>query len=458
MATKSEENIENLPVGKISTKERLGYGLGDLATNLAWASLGMFITYFYTDVIGIAAGTVGTILLLSRFLDGISDVVMGTLVDNTSSKHGKARPWILWLAIPFGVLTAALFAVPDTSYTIQIIYVIISYNLLVLAFTGIVIPYGTLNSLITQDKHEREVLNVYRMFLAQIGVLIVTNLTMPLIQSFGGGQSGWMITYSIFGGLAILLFIVTFKTTKERVVPAKNTQEKLPLKISLKTLTQNKYWIIAFLFFIIYSIGYGLNQGATVFYAETILGHAGLVGPLTLAYLIPVLIGFIFLPKLLEKYGKRNTMIVGSIISIIGLFINLINPYNTVIVAFSQIIKGFGQVPLLGGLWALLPDTIEYGEWKTGIRNEGLLYSGGSMGQKVGVGLGSAILGWVLSAGGYIGGQIEQPETAVNAIFILFIYLPIIVFFIQIILLYFYKLDKIYPKIESDLAKRHSEN
>src|SRR5699024_5946702 len=131
---------------------------------------------------------------------------------------------------------------------------------------------------------------------------------------------------------------------------------------------------------------------------------------------------------------------------------------NTVIVAFSQIIKGFGQVPLLGGLWALLPDTIEYGEWKTGIRNEGLLYSGGSMGQKVGVGLGSAILGWVLSAGGYIGGQIEQPETAVNAIFILFIYLPIIVFFIQIILLYFYKLDKIYPKIEGDLAKRHSEN
>uniref|UniRef100_UPI000A43F74D MFS transporter n=1 Tax=Oceanobacillus damuensis TaxID=937928 RepID=UPI000A43F74D len=244
---------------KIKFSERFGYGLGDVAVNLSWASVGMFIVYFYTDVIGLSASIIGTIILFSRFLDGVSDVLMGMAVDKTNSKHGKARPWLLWMSVPFAVFTVMLFMVPDVSNFWQIIYVIVSYNVFVLFFTMVVIPYGTLNSLITQNQHEREVLNLFRMFLAQIGVLIVANLTIPLVGTFGGGQTGWVITYAIMGVLAVVIFTVTFKTSKERVKSVKKPSNKVPLKESLKTLPKNKYWIIVFFYFIVYSIGYALN-------------------------------------------------------------------------------------------------------------------------------------------------------------------------------------------------------
>ncbi|WP_419955175.1 MFS transporter [Neobacillus niacini] len=440
---------------KVGTMERVGFGFGDLAINFAWASMGMFIVYFYTDVVGVGAALVGTILLLSRFLDGISDVAMGAIVDKTKSKHGKARPWILWLAIPFGVFTALLFAVPDSSYMGKVIYVIVSYNLLVLIFTGVVIPYGTLNTLITQDQHQRSVLNIYRMFFANIGIIIVSNLTMPLVEAFGGNQTGWIITYSIFGTIAVILLMITFKTAKERVQPAIGSKQNVPLKESLKTLTQNKYWVMVFLYFIIYSIGYAINQGSTIYYAEYILGNSSLVGILTLVYIIPLLLGFLMLAPIFKKYGKRNAMIGGTVISIIGSVLILIDPSSITLVVVGQIIRGIGQVPLLGGLWALLPDTIEYGEWKTGIRNEGVLYSGGSMGQKLGVGIGAALMGWILSLNGYVGGQELQSDSALFAIEAIFIYIPIIMFVAQIILLYFYKLDKEYPNIIKDLQNRN---
>ncbi|MBS4206666.1 MFS transporter [Bacillus sp. FJAT-50079] len=451
-----KETAEHPPIShSVGTMERVGFGFGDLAINFAWASMGMFIVYFYTDVVGIGAALVGTILLVSRFLDGISDVAMGAIVDKTKSKHGKARPWILWLCVPFGIFTALLFAVPDISYTGKVIYVIVSYNLLVLIFTGVVIPYGTLNTLITPDQHQRSVLNIYRMFFANIGIIIVSNLTMPLVNAFGGNQTGWIITYSIFGAIAVFLFLITFKTTKERVQPAVGSKKNVPIKESLKTLTQNKYWVMVFLYFIIYSIGYAINQGSTIYYAEYILGSPGLVGILTLVFLIPLLIGFLVLAPIFKKYGKRNAMIGGSIISIIGSVLILIEPSSLSLVIVGQIIRGIGQVPLLGALWALLPDTIEYGEWKTGIRNEGVLYSGGSMGQKLGVGLGVALMGWILSLNGYVGGQTTQSESALFAIEAIFIYIPIVVFVAQIILLFFYKLDKEYPRIIKDLQNRN---
>jgi len=454
-----KKETQNIPEKskKVDFAERLGFGLGDLAVNFTWASLGMFVVYFYTDVIGLGAGIVGTIMLTSRFLDGISDVTMGIIVDKTKSKHGKARSWVLWMAIPFALFTVLLFTVPDISYTGKVIYVFISYNVLVLAFTAIVIPYGTLNSLITQDQHEREVLNIYRTFFAQIGVLIVTNLTMPMVGWFGGEQFGWIITYSIFGIAATIFFFITFKTTTERVQPVDKSSTKISIKDSLKTLIENKYWIMVFLFFIIYSMGQGLHQASTIYYAEYILGNTWLVGPLNLAHILPVVIGFLVLSKIFDKFGKRNSMIWGAIISVIGLLITLIEPSSLLIVTLSQIIKGLGLVPLLGGLFALLPDTIEYGEWKTGIRNEGVLYSGGSMGQKIGIGIGSASVGWILSLGGYIGGQAVQSESAITAIFTIFIYLPMAIFIAQIILLYFYKLDKEYPQIVNDLKLRKLE-
>lgn len=436
--------------------ERVGFGIGDLAINITWASLGMYVVYFYTDVVGIGAAIIGTLMLLGRIFDGVVDVVMGMLIDKTNTKYGKARPWLIWASIPFALLTVLLFTVPDIGYSGKVIYIFISYMLLMIAFPAIAIPYGTLNTLITQDQHEREILNIFRMFLAQIGVLLVTNTTQPLVGLFGGGQAGWIWTYVLLSSVTVILFFGVFAKTKERVRPSSDSAkaEKVPLRVSFKALSKNKYWWLATSFFVIYSIGYALNQSGTIYYAKYIIGNENLVGMLTLAYLIPVMIGFLFLSALFKKYGKRNSMIAGLLISILGLLFTLVDPSSVLIVTISQVIKGIGQIPLLGGVWALFPDTIEYGEWKTHIRNEGLLYSGGSFGQKFGVGVGTALTGWILAWGGYVGEKSVQSDSALFSINSIFIYLPLVLFIVQIIMMIFYNLDKLYPTITKELKER----
>lgn len=449
-----QENTENAN-GKVGVKEKIGFGLGDLATNLAWASMSMFIVYFYTDVVGVAAGIIGTIILFSRFLDGISDIAMGAIIDKTKSKHGKARPWILWLSIPFAGLMVALFAVPDVGIVGKVIYIAITYNLLILLYTAVVIPYGTLNTLITLDQDERGSLNVYRMYFASIGIIIVSTLTLPVVKLFGGGQSAWIAGYAIFALVAVILYMITFKTTKERttnIYQRDNVNDSF--KVGFKALFKNKYWVITFFIFITYYINDALYSGGTIYFAEYVLGNSLLVGTLTMAIYVPPLLLMPFVAPMIKRIGKRKSMMWGTGIFLLGSFIILIDPTNLTIVMVGVVLRGIGRTPIFGSIFALLPDTVEYGEWKTGVRREGLVYSGGSTGTKLGVGIGSAFVGWILGWGGYVGGQTIQTDSALFAINSLFIYLPIITYFILFVLLYFYKLDNVYPKIFKELQMR----
>jgi len=443
---------------KVKLSERVGYGLGDLASNFIWQAMSIFIVYFYTDVIGIAAGIVGSIMLFSRIFDGVTDVLMGYIIDKTKSKHGKARPWLLWLAVPFAVSAVLLFAVPDVSTAWQVVYIAVTYNLVCLVYTGLNVPYGTLNSLITQDQYQRSILNVFRMGLALIGVLLVSNLTLPLATFFGGDQSGWVYTFLIFGAIGSTLFFITFKTTKERVKPVnKDLQVKpVPLKDSLMTLSKNKYWAIVTAFILITYIWNALNSGALVYFADYILDNTLLVGAVTTAYTVFTLLGMVFVAPITKRFGKRNAMIVGVFITLIGYLVMLIDLSSVTMIVAGTIIRGIGKAPINGSMFALLADTIEYGEWKTGIRNEGMVYSGGSMGIKIGSGLGTAIIGWVLAFGGYVGGADVQAASALQSIQTLFIYIPMGINVLMIVLLLFYNLDKKYPQIIRDLQARNA--
>ncbi len=217
------------PAAAVPLMERIGYGCGDLASNFIWQAMSIFIVYYYTDVIGVAAGIIGSIMLFSRVFDGVSDIAMGYVIDKTTSRHGKARPWLLWLAVPFAVSAVLLFAVPDVSPFWQTVYIAVTYNLVCLVYTGLNVPYGTLNSLITQDQYQRSLLNVFRMSLALIGVLLVSNLTLPVATLFGGGQAGWIVTFAIFGAIGTGLFLFTFKSTHERVQPAEARRRQAPV-------------------------------------------------------------------------------------------------------------------------------------------------------------------------------------------------------------------------------------
>ncbi|BDB01119.1 MFS transporter [Clostridium botulinum] len=455
-------NIANYKVNNnpnkeiINFSEKLGYGLGDFACNLVWNSLSMFILYFYTDVMGMKAAIISTLMLVVRIIAGFMDIASGIVVDKTKTKYGKARPWILWMAIPFGISTILLFSIPNIGESGKLVYVVITYVLLNVIYTAINIPYGVLNSLMTQDQNERSEINIYRMFCSTAGSLCVSVLVLPLVSLFGGEQGAWIITFAIFGIVATFMFFITFKTTKERVTAVNEEKsQNISFKDGMKALIQNKYWIIIVLLLVVLFMNMGIMGGSMIYYAQYILNDKKLVGGLSIAQNIPTLIVMLTIAMpLIKKYGKRNTAISGSIIFILGSLFALIDLTSVKLIYISIIVKGTGNALISATVFALLADTIEYGEWKTNVRTEGLVYSAGSFGLKIGIGLGTAIVGWLLAFSNYNGSSKIQTNTAINAINILFIWLPMILSGVQIILLKFYKLDKIYPNIISDLENR----
>ncbi|MEG1639994.1 MAG: MFS transporter [Ruthenibacterium sp.] len=444
---------------KIGLGEKLAYGCGDLASNLVMVLTGTYISFFYSDALGLNIAIVGAIIFASRFLDGLSDVFMGFIMDKTKSKHGKARAWMLWLAIPFGVCTALLTFVPKIGDLGQYIYIFISYNIVTtILYTGINIPYGALNSLMTRDQHQREVINVFRMTMAQIGGIAINMFTLPLVNAMGGSgdQKSWMIVSCIYGFLASALFLLCFFKTKERVNAVSENDRKIGLGKTLSIMMKNDQWLIVCAIWVVNILGMSLGMGVGVYYAKYVLHNEAAFGLLSVIMqgvsivLMPVMVVFV------KKYGKRNTALVGTVISLIGQVMMIVNPTSFGWLAFCGIIKGIGSAPLMATLFAMMADTIEYGQWKTGVRIEGTLYSATTFGAKVGGGLGMAISAAIIGAAGYNGTLAVQSASAMSAIQNLYLYVPIIFMAVIPFLYLMYTLDKKYPQVMADLTKREN--
>ncbi len=425
--------------------ERFSYGCGDLGCNIIYSAMSSFLLFYYTDYVHVSAGVIGTIMLLSRVFDGITDLIMGIIVDRTKSRFGKCRPWRLRMAIPFALAGILLFTVPSgLGNTAKLAYIFITYNLVSsVIYTAINVPYATLNSLITQDQYERSVLSIFRMILATTGTLIITNLTLPLVEFFGNNLSAWTKTFAVFGILAVIVFMITFTGTKERVVPAKDTkQEKVPFVKGISLLFQNKYWMMITITLVFIFINYSLNGGAAVYYAKNILHNSDMVGTMNLvANLVQIGVMF-FTAFIIKKIGKRNMLIVGAVIYGLGFAMFGFVGTNMTGIITACVLKGVGNAGISSCMFAIVSDTIEYGEWKTGYRTEGLINSASSFGFKVGNGLGSAILGWVIGAAG-----------AGTGSEITFIWIPAILCIGQVVVMWFYKLDKEYDGIVEALEK-----
>lgn len=342
---------------------------------------------------------------------------------------------------------------PDANSTTQIVYFIVTYNIALLIYTAVEIPHGTLGALMTYDQHQRSVLNVAKMIGAYVAIIAITNITLPIVDSFGGGQSGWIYTFVIFGLVAAAIYFFTFWSTKERTDPVGTKQDKdrPSVKASLISLARNKYWFIATLVLLLMYIYNAITAGVAIYYSEYVLGSPALVGVVATALTLATLGGMFLVVPITRRFGKRNTAIVGCLIAVVGSLIIFAVPDSTAVVVIGQVVRGIGKAAIMGVIFAMLADTMEYGEWKTGIRIEGLIYSGASMGIKIGTGLGSALIGWGLAASGYLGGQETQSAEAISMISNLFIWVPTLVSVLMAVLLYFFKLDKQYPQILEEL-------
>lgn len=438
----------------VSFKEKLAYGLGDAGCNFVWTVVGSFLTLYYTDSVGVSAGIIGTIMLLTRILDGITDIGMGVIIDRTHTKWGKARPWILFSAPLMAIGLILLFHVPaGFSDTGKIIYISITYMILAtVIYTACNLPYSTLLSLIATKQEDRTSLSSIRFICAMAAILVISYQTMTVVDKIGwGGMS------VVFGIIAMLLLIITFLGTRERCIEEKNNgKETVSLRESFKGLFKNKYFIFAALLFIINYASVGAASGIAIYYAKDVLGNAGIFGTLVLAGMVPVLLGLFLFPRFANRFGKWKCLVVGYILQAIGYILIFLMPTNVTFILTGLVIKGIGSVPHTAGLFAMVADIVDYGEWKTGVRIDGLTYSAVSFGMKVGTGIGSAIVGWGLAIGKYDAAATVQSASAVEAIRAVYSYIPLAMIVAGMVILMMSNLDKIYPTIMKDLEERRN--
>lgn len=440
---------------RLSTAEKLSYGFGDCAANVYVAMASTFLTAYYTDTVGLAALAVGTMMLIARIFDGVTDLIMGAIVDKTKSKYGKARPWVLWTAPFMFIGLVLLFNVPSGMASGgKLAYAYITYIFMnCIVYTANNLPYNALLSRMTLNVQDRATTASIRFVMTQITTLIINAVTANLLAS-----AGWFWLAVIYGLIEVVMLLICFFGCKEHLDEDESgvvNVENVPLKTALPALLKNKYFYLQALLFLFLYVNTVCVGSTTFYFCNIVLGNVGVITFTSMALTIPAIIANFINPSLVKQFGKRKVMIAGSILMIIGRVIVGAVGGNIPLVMAGIAINGFGMGPIMSGVFAMTADVVDYGEWKTGVRSEGLVNSCTSFGMKVGIGLGSAVCTWILAAGGYDGTAAVQSASAVAAIRFGFGYFGAILSAICLVIVLLMNIDKYIDQIQKDLqAKR----
>ena len=443
---------------KIHLLEKFSYGMGDVACNIVYALTSSLLVYFYTNVVGIGVGIVGSIMLASRLFDGVSDVVIGHLIDRTHSKHGKSRAWILWMMVPYAISAILLFTVPDSTELVKAIYVFITYNLCTtVVYTALNLPYATLATLMTRDTDQRAVINLFRTGMSALGNMVITAVTFPLVTLLGDTQQAWIELSFAYGIIAILMLSFCFHNCHERVKETTKTKDgkKVPILLGIKLCLTNKYFIMFFFLAVFLAFYETVTGTCNAYYAQYILGDRNLTAALSSFESIPQIVTVLVLAPFIAKLGKRNVALIGAAVAVIGTVTLFFAPSVLNFALFACVMRGIGKGCFRGVKYSMLADVIEYGAWKTGIRVQGLMVSASTAGQKFGSGMTSAIFGALMTMVGFAG---TETINALQSTMLIRIYIigNIIAWGGSGILLLFYKLDKIYPQIITEMKQREA--
>lgn len=441
--------------GRVPLISKLAYGMGDVGCNFSWMFVGNFLMIFYTDVFGIGMGAVATLMLLSRFWDAINDPIIGTLTDKTHTRWGRFRPWLLFGApITAIVLMLTFWAHPEWSQTSKIIYMSVTYCILVLGYTCVNLPYGTLCGAMTQDIDERASLNTSRSVSAMIAIGVINIITVPLIELLGGDDKkmGYLAVAVLYGLIFAACHLFCFKNTRETVQPP--MRQKPGLKVQLKAAMKNRPYLLALLGQLLFGfILYGRNADL-LYYFTYVEGAASLFSFYSLAIIVPSIIGAACFPVVFRLTGNKGwtaaffSLFTGLTMICLYFFSPCTDPvWFYTFAALSQFFfSGFNTA-----IYAIIPDCVEYGEWKTGIRNDGFQYSFVSLGNKIGMALGTSLLALALGNAGYVAGEVQNAEV-LSVMRHAFSTIPGVLWVATAACLMFYRLDKkTYNKIINEL-------
>src|SRR5450759_50638 len=440
---------------KLSVVEKVGYGLGDTAANFIFQTMVMFQLVFYTDTCGITGAAAGTLLVVGRIWDAIFDPIMGAVADRTGTRWGKFRPWVLWTAVPFGIMGFLTFVTPDLSPIGKLIYAYGTYIVLMAVYSANNLPYSALSGVMTGDLGERTSLSAYRFVCAMIAQLVIQGLALPLVHHFGQGDSakGYQYTIGIFSALAVVLFFITFATTRERIQPAPD--QTASTRQHFADLGKNGPWIAMSVLTFILFITLSMRGSVVLYYFKYYVGRENLFSLFNVLGTTATIIGIFFSKGLALRYGKRNVFIGGLAGTALFTAVFLPLPPSAVTLMFAaeilrQFVYGF-TIPLL---WAMMADVADYSEWKNRRRATGIVFSALVFALQAGLGFGGAITAYVLAHYGYLP-NVDQTAGALAGIRYTMSIFPAITFAICAACLFFYSIDKETEiRITDELAER----
>lgn len=448
---------------KLKFTEKLSYGIADLpeAVNSIIAA---FLTMFYTDNIGLAATAVGTMFFISKLFDGISDILAGVLIDKTRTKWGKARPWLLWLAVPTGLSIALIFFIPqDGSKAMQMLYAFVTYNLFTsIMFTITGIARSSLLALMTQDTKERGSMAAFGMFFGLAGTILGCSFTFPLIFKLGGDIRAWRVLFGVYGAIVTAGLFAGFFLSKEYVTSVESVVNEEVKKVSfregIRLFFTNKYLILALVATVLVNFVTQINSCSQTYFYKYTMGDEMLTTTLNLVSILPILAGIVFLVgPCMQKFGKKKCMYIGIFGQLIGSIIRGIAGMNQSIsllivgTVISGIVTGLLAVPVS----TLFADGIDYGEYKTNRRIEGMGSAITSFSQKISSGLAQASVGWILGLTGYVSGEMVQSAATNTGIISMYAWMPaVLLLVIFIILKIWYQYENIADDVLKELENR----
>jgi GPH family glycoside/pentoside/hexuronide:cation symporter len=367
------------------------------------------------------------------------------------------------MSIPYAVAAVLLMSVPSQiGGFAQAVYIFITYNLmLTVVYTLFQLPFATTMTYMTRKQEERSSINIVRMAMSPIGNIMITLVFTRILSVMPDGgaanQRNWIILTAIYATVAAAMMLFCFASVRERVqVLDEYGEEKVPLKKAVPALFQNKYFIMLFLFFVSFAMYQTFSGTVTTYYCKWVIGDMAVIGNVNTACYGITIIATLGLGRIMHLTTKRNWCVLGALFIIIGSLIVLVNPTSIIVITIGGLLRGIGMTPILGMIFTMIADSIEYGQWKTGIRTAGAIQAASTSGQKFGQGIGSALIGAIMAASGYNGEAASQTEHALETISSLFVYGVALLGFLMIIVLLFYRLDKEYPLVMRELMARES--
>jgi len=443
-------------IQKLSVGEKVGYALGDMAANFVFQAMLALQLDFYTHTFGLTAAQAGTLFLVVGLGVACFNPVMGMIADRTKSKSGKFRPWLLWTAVPFGIISILTFTTPQLSPGAKIIYAWVTYILLRMIYTVNNVPYASLTAVMTQDPDERTSISSYRQIAANSAGFIVQSLAVPLVAILGGSNSarGYQLTMGLLSILSVIFFIISFFATKERIQP--DPQQKSSLGQDLSDLFSNRPWVALFLVTLFYFSAILVRGNVMLPYFRFVVGNANLFAWFNGFGLAALLVGVALSTAVSVRVGKRELFIASMILA--GAFstaLYVISPHATYVIIGVEVLRQFAFGLSGPILWAMMGDVADYGEWKTKRRATGAVTGGIVFALWAGLALGGAVAGWLLSAYGLVSeADIQSAHTQTGIVLTASIYAGLF-FFAAAACLFFYPLTREKNQsIANDLAER----